>query len=193
MGPKHTYPTRNYGVGQYLFTLRSRAKLTQAELASQIGVHRRSVQNWESGETYPTAENLRALIALLITVDAFTSGQEHDEATDLWQKVSQAAPHPFPLFDTAWFNQLLAGHTTGGPALTSPSQGLRPEPVEGGMKEGGASAPALAVDWPQAGGNIALPLPFTASPVIGRGPELTNIAGILNNPACRLLTLLGPG
>jgi hypothetical protein len=32
MGP--TYPTRNYAVGQYLLTLRSRAKLTQAELAS---------------------------------------------------------------------------------------------------------------------------------------------------------------
>src|SRR5262245_66489820 len=119
MGPKHTYPTRNYGVGQYLFTLRSRAKLTQAELASQIGVNRRSVQNWESGETYPTAENLRALIALLIKVGAFTPGHEHDEATDLWQRVSQDAPQPLPLFDTAWFDQLLADPAVGEPAPTS--------------------------------------------------------------------------
>src|SRR5262245_57184919 len=71
LAPKQTYPIRNYAVGQYLLTLRSRARLTQSELAERIGVHRRSVQKWESSETYPTVENLRTLIAVLLPLGGF--------------------------------------------------------------------------------------------------------------------------
>ena len=49
MPSKQPYPARNYALGEYLLTLRSRTKLTQAELAARIGVNRRSVQKWESG------------------------------------------------------------------------------------------------------------------------------------------------
>ena len=76
MASKQAYPSRDYAVGQYLLTLRSRGQLTQATLADRIGVHRRSVQKWESGETYPTADNLRTLIAVLLPLGAFTPGQE---------------------------------------------------------------------------------------------------------------------
>src|SRR5262245_37706558 len=107
MGSKPIYPTRNYAVGQHLLTWRNRAKLTQLELASLLGFHRRSLKKWESGESYPSAENLRAFIAVLFTGGAFTPGQEYDQANDLWQRVSEATSHPFPLFDTAWFDQLL--------------------------------------------------------------------------------------
>src|SRR4051812_46190491 len=36
-------------------------------------------------------------------------------------------------------------------------------------------------------------LPTSATPFIGRTEELADIAALLGDPACRLLTLLGPG
>jgi predicted ATPase len=36
-------------------------------------------------------------------------------------------------------------------------------------------------------------LPFQPAPLIGRDAEVTEIARILGDPACRLLTLVGPG
>jgi predicted ATPase/DNA-binding CsgD family transcriptional regulator len=36
-------------------------------------------------------------------------------------------------------------------------------------------------------------LPAQATPFVGRSHELADIAGLLNDPACRLLTLVGPG
>ena len=36
-------------------------------------------------------------------------------------------------------------------------------------------------------------LPIPPTPLIGRQPELTEMTALLQNPACRLLTLLGPG
>ena len=49
MGWHRPYKERKYAVGQQLLTLRTRAKLTQTELAGLVGVNRRSLQNWESG------------------------------------------------------------------------------------------------------------------------------------------------
>ena len=63
MGAHRVYHERKYVFGQQLLTLRTRAALTQIALASQIGVHRRSVLNWETGESYPKAETLQRLIA----------------------------------------------------------------------------------------------------------------------------------
>lgn len=64
--------------------------LTQAELAQQIGVHRRSVQNWETGESYPKTDVLRRLIALFLQHHAFAPGRECEEAAAFWRIVAQA-------------------------------------------------------------------------------------------------------
>ena len=40
---------------------RGRTGLTQRELASRIGVHMRSIQDWEAGVNYPSSERLKAL------------------------------------------------------------------------------------------------------------------------------------
>ena len=105
-------PTRSDTAGAYLLLLRSRARLTQTELAAQLGIHRRSVQKWESGETYPTAERVRDLIVLLLARGGFTPGQEGAEATTLWQRVRQATGQARPLFDAPWFARVLATRPT---------------------------------------------------------------------------------
>src|SRR5689334_3305551 len=66
MGSHRAYRERKYAFGEQLLTLRTRVALTQIELAEQVGVHRRSVQNWETGESYPKSETLQRLIAILL-------------------------------------------------------------------------------------------------------------------------------
>src|SRR4029450_4938778 len=76
MGRHRLYKERKYVVGQQLLTLRTRAQLTQAELAPPAGVSRRSIQNWENGEAYPKEEGLQQLIAVFLTRNVFTVGHE---------------------------------------------------------------------------------------------------------------------
>ena len=162
---KALYPPRNYALGQALFALRSRTKLTQTEFATRIGLHRRSIQKWESGETYPTAENLRALLALLVDVAVFTPGQESAEAAALWQQVSEEAPQPLPRFDTAWFDQLLTKRAQGKRDQTPTV--ARPTP---------AATPSLSATTPSL---LPFNLPFHPLPLIGRDAELNEINRIL--------------
>lgn len=50
--------------------LRKRAKLTQEQAASQIGVSRQALSKWESGESQPDIENCMALAELYnVTLD----------------------------------------------------------------------------------------------------------------------------
>src|SRR5262245_58437089 len=122
MAARRAYRERNYVFGQQLLTLRTRAALTQIGLASQIGVHRRSVVKWETGESYPKAETLRRLLALFLAHGVFTEGREADEAAQLWHQVSRDAPHPLGAFDAAWFARLLAERSsTPAPAHTPPT------------------------------------------------------------------------
>ena len=107
MGRHHPYKPRDYTVGQTLLTLRTRTKLTQAELATLVGVNWRSIQHWENGEAYPKEDGLQRLIAVFLAQGAFTSGQEQVEAAQLWEQISAAAPRHLALFNAAWFAQLL--------------------------------------------------------------------------------------
>ena len=108
MGTHRIYRERNYVFGQQVLAYRTRAALTQIELADQIGVHRRSVQNWEAGESYPKPETLQRLIVVLLRHQAFTSGQEREELLALWQQAAADGPHQYPAFDEAWFAALRA-------------------------------------------------------------------------------------
>jgi DNA-binding transcriptional regulator YiaG len=53
---------------------RGRTGLTQRDLAALLGVSTRSVQDWEAGANYPSAERLHALIAALLAVGGLTPG-----------------------------------------------------------------------------------------------------------------------
>ena len=61
MGDQYMDRDDTYDLGNQLLTLRTRIALTQIALASELGVHRRSVQKWESGLSYPKAELLQRL------------------------------------------------------------------------------------------------------------------------------------
>ncbi len=58
MSDHRVYRDHSYALGTQLLLLRTRIALTQIALAEQLGVHRRSVQKWETGVSYPKAEML---------------------------------------------------------------------------------------------------------------------------------------
>ena len=187
MGRHRPYKPRNYAVGQALLTLRYRTKLTQIELATLVGVSKRSVLNWEGGESYPKEGHLRRLIALFVAKGAFTPGDELAEAEQLWERASLDAPQHLGRFDRAWFDQLLADRSVDG------MSDLRPAPGDSQRSSTTASHPPDTGQRMGDGRDAAIGLPFQLTLCIGRDAELVEIARLLGDPACRLLTLLGPG
>lgn len=60
-----------------LVLLRKQRGLTQLELAEKINVSRQAVSRWESGETTPSRENLKALSGLYcVTIDSMLNGDK---------------------------------------------------------------------------------------------------------------------
>lgn len=160
-----SYREHDYLFGQTILTLRTAIGLTQANFGELIGVSRRAVGAWEAGNKYPKAEHLQELIALAVKHHAFPNGREAEEIRDLWQ-----AAHQKVLLDETWLAEIL--HQSQLPAPPFP-----------------------AVVRSQINGHHTTirPLPSQPTPFIGRETELTAIADILSNPACCLLSLVGPG
>jgi transcriptional regulator with XRE-family HTH domain len=63
-----------------LLIARGRTGLTQREVATRLGMHTRSVQGWESGANYPTAESLQLLVATYLAANGFSAANERAEA-----------------------------------------------------------------------------------------------------------------
>jgi predicted ATPase/transcriptional regulator with XRE-family HTH domain len=162
---KRSYRDRDYSFGQMMLTLRSAIGLTQTGLAEHLGISRFAVGEWEAGNKYPKLEHLKAFIELAIQQGAFPAGYEVDEIRGLWKAAHQKA-----LLDETW----LAGR------LASKSS------VENEVKAFSARQAAVKR-------HSTSNLPFQAKPFVGRALELSKIAHILDNSACRLLTLIGPG
>jgi transcriptional regulator with XRE-family HTH domain len=163
---KTPYQDRDYTFGQVILTLRTKIGFTQAGLASHLGVSRRAVGDWESGKSYPKAEHLKAFISLAVKERAFQDGHEAEEIRALWNGARQKIR-----LDESWLSELLipqAGNEYRSIAF------IAPQPVDNRHRE-------------------KRDLPIGPTPWIGRDSELVETARILANPACRLLTLLGPG
>lgn len=159
-----SYRDRDYSFGQMILKLRSAIGLTQAGLAEHLGISRFAVGEWEAGNKYPKGERLKVFIELALQQGAFPAGYEADNIRDLWKAAHQKA-----LLDEKWLASLLAsksGAENGRNVVT------RQTPIKQ---------------------NATNNLPFQAKPLIGRTVELSKIAQILDNSACRLLTLIGPG
>src|SRR4051794_1602292 len=57
----------------------------------------------------------------------------------------------------------------------------------------GRAAVTEGARWPDTADAVAPPLPLPPTPLIGRAQERAQVAGLLREPAPRLITLYGPG
>lgn len=164
MDYEYRYRDNKYEVGRLLLGLRTRAKLTQTELANLLGVSMRSIQNWEAGENYPKDDRLRGLIETFLKLGVFYPGHEHEEAFKLWEQVSQDAPQKLGAFDANWFSNLLNQPATVSTITTS---NLLPE------------------KW--------LATPFQSVELYGREAELAELEEEVCQRNARLVSLIGIG
>jgi WD40 repeat protein/transcriptional regulator with XRE-family HTH domain len=184
MGTHRTYRKHTYAFGKQVLALRTRAALTQTELAKQIDVHRRSIQNWETGESYPKAETLQLLIAVLLRHAAFTAGHERGEANALWASAAQDGSYPLAPFDEPWFDHVWALHSASSTAATQrPGFGAGSLP-DGELPTSRAEMRRGIIDW---GEGFAVPLLY------GRDRELETLHQWVVDHHCRVVTVVGLG
>ena len=130
----------------------------------------------------PSPETLQRLIAVFLQHQAFTPGNERVEAQTLWDQAAHDGPHTPVEFDAVWFARL--------PAANLPPA-ARPEPA--GDTERRATVARGDVVTGRAGGTYRRSLPVPLTPLIGRSADVAELALRCRDPACRLVTLLGPG
>lgn len=131
-----TYTERDFTFGQTMLTLRTTIGLTQAAVAEYLGVSRRAVGDWETGNTYPKVDNLKQLTALAVKYQAFEAGKERTEIQTLWQTARQIVR-----LDEHWLTELLNNTGTAQPDKKK----AVPAPVPSQTEE---SVPE--VDWGEA-------------------------------------------
>ena len=189
------YNDADYAFGQLMLTLRTAIGLTQAAIGDYLGVSRRAIGAWESGDRYPTAHHLKQFIALAIQQQAFPAGREEEEIRTLWRLARQKV-----LLDEAWLAALL------GPRRADEANGhashLLPEPEPeashqvrsvagpGGIHEAqptkleGRRSREARVDWDDA---------FVAPTFFGREWELRMVRECVVEERCRVVGVLGIG
>src|SRR5438132_448726 len=94
---------------------RGRTGLTQRELAARAGASRRTVQDWELGVNYPTADRLQALILVFLEAGGLAVGHEIEEAEELWAAALREAPRMHTTLDRAWLGRVLAARSAPQP------------------------------------------------------------------------------
>ena len=107
---RSSYGERDYLFGQMMLTLRTTIGLTQAGLASQLGVSRNAVAQWEGGSSYPKAEHLQHLIEIGVRTFAFPVRQEKEAIQALWRTARQKV-----LLDEYWLQELLHRSSASSP------------------------------------------------------------------------------
>lgn len=114
-GGKVIHQNRDYAYGAAMLTLRTAIGLTQDGLARYLGVSRRAVGDWETGNSYPKVHHLKELIALGMKSRAFTEGSETKEIRALWKVARQKV-----LLDEGWLSALLSRESESrGPSVLS--------------------------------------------------------------------------
>src|SRR5450755_720390 len=100
---RSAYRERDHTFGQQMLALRMATGLTQAGLADLLGVSRHTIGGWESGQSYPKADHLKACIALALHQHVFLAGNEAEEIRALWRTAHQKV-----LLDESWLQGLLS-------------------------------------------------------------------------------------
>jgi len=151
---------------------RGRTGLTQRNLAARAGVSLRSIQDWETGITLPTAERLQRLIRALLEAGGLSPDHEADDAHQLWVAVERESARIRASFDETWLAGLLAAYAP--PRSASAGNALRTTP---------ATEPAEpAQDWGEA--------PDTTG-FVGRIEELALLRRWVVDEGSRLVAILG--
>src|SRR5258708_26828690 len=166
-----SYRDRDYKFGQEILRLRTIIGLTQSALADVLGVSHRAVVAWETGVNYPNESHLKKLLELAVKNDAFGAGQEAEGIRELWSIGQQKV-----LVDEGWVIELLRSKINEEPTQISIPPFLRLE------EESETKRPPHFHK-----------LPFQPTQFIGRDRDLTELANILADPTCRLVTIIGPG
>jgi WD40 repeat protein/transcriptional regulator with XRE-family HTH domain len=153
---------------------RARTGLTQRQLAARAGAHHRSVQDWEAGLSYPTAERLQALLRVLLEAGGLRVGRESAEAEALWTAVQRASRRMQTPFDAVWWAGQLAGRAE------SKMPRVRPDQAAADVVALGAGR----LDWGDAPEAVGF---------VGRAQELATLRAWVLKERCRLAALLGMG
>ena len=134
----HSYTTYDYGFGLLFHRLRKQAGLTQAALATMLKVSERTIQKWESGKSYPTAQHARHLLTIFVEQHVFTAGNEREEAEAFWAHFQRSASHLTQPFDPLWFAERLQErqqHEMLRSFLPQQSHAIPPSPCYGRQSE----------------------------------------------------------
>ncbi|HKV02024.1 MAG TPA: helix-turn-helix transcriptional regulator, partial [Ktedonobacteraceae bacterium] len=170
---RSSYGEPDYAFGQAMLSLRTAIGLTQAGLAEFLGVSRKAVGGWESGDSYPKASRLKALLTLAVHQGTFPAGREAEEIRAFWQ-----AAHQKVLLDESWLSALLNQHHHSLEPMVSPS-----------IEVAGDVTPALAAaaSGPRVEWGDALDVPS----FYGREGELATLAQWVVQERCRVVSVLG--
>ncbi len=170
---RSSYREQDYAFGQLMLRLRTRIGLTQAGLAQRLGISRHAVAEWEAGRSYPTADHLKACIALGVQQQAFASGRRAEEVHALWH-----AAHQKVLLDELWLQGLLSQQP-------SPFMEVAVEQTRGAEVVSTPQAfSGPRVDW-----GDALDVPS----FYGREEELATLEQWIVQERCRVVSVLGMG
>ena len=83
----------DYKFGNYIYELRSKAGISQSELAAEIGVTNKAVSKWEMGKAKPSVETIRKLAALFhISVDDLLKKREEEHRVSITKIVITGGP-----------------------------------------------------------------------------------------------------
>ena len=160
-----------------LLRYRGRSGLTQRELAARVGVSTRSVENWEAGVNYPSAQPLQALTAALLEVGGLSVGNEAVEAEALWAAAIRGSPRLRTPFDAAWLADRLARRA--GSAGEDLSQQLTRT-----LSERAPTTGERRQDWGEAPDVLGF---------VGRTQEVAELTQWILQDRARLVAVLGMG
>ena len=163
------YRDRDYVFGEAMLALRAKIGLTQARLASVLGVSRRTVVGWEAGHSYPKTKQLTNLITFAIKQHVFPAGNEATKIHELWQIAHQKV-----LLDEDWLTELLSKTKSSGAEQT--------HEIIDPASDSGIKGPR--VDWSDA---LAVPAFY------GRKWELNLLIGWILEERCRVVSIVGLG
>lgn len=163
----------DYVFGQRMLTLRTNIGVTQDGLAAMLGITRKAIGRWESGEMYPIAAHLKALLALALQQRVFAAGQEEEAVRAFWHVAHQKV-----LLDETWLHKLLSQ-----PA-TPQCEGAVKQHLDAGLHRATVTDCEPLVDWGEA---------LDVSSFYGRQEEIALLCRWIGEDRCRMVSVLGMG